>query len=282
MPDIIVTRKFISALSKNIRTKYGKEVSHTDAMGLVAAALGWETGPLMHALKTCEASAAPKTNPAHIEAEPSHIIPLQQPHERLRTLMELEFVPFAVRDELLTFGRSKNGERETGLVLVIGETGSGKTLLASSLLKTWAAVHGGIAVAFQEHRLQYGSFEGVIGNGVVAFYPSHGDNGNISGIRSYRERYLLMGDSLCKRSHFLNAIELSKTRLVVATCNEETWSHVIANSALHDFDEETPHSRVEMRNIILSALDYTVATKRDNNRFSTEMRRWEDGFPYVV
>lgn len=56
--SINVTRDFIRNLTKNIRSAYGPDLKHTDAMDLVANALGWNTDALMHKLKSEGAKAA--------------------------------------------------------------------------------------------------------------------------------------------------------------------------------------------------------------------------------
>lgn len=51
MEQIVITHGFLKKLARNIRSKYGRDVRHTEALELVADALGWKAGPLMHALK---------------------------------------------------------------------------------------------------------------------------------------------------------------------------------------------------------------------------------------
>lgn len=51
MEQIVITHGFVKKLAKNIRSKYGRDVRHTEALELIADALGFKAGPLMHALK---------------------------------------------------------------------------------------------------------------------------------------------------------------------------------------------------------------------------------------
>jgi hypothetical protein len=51
MEQIVVTHGFVKKLAKNIRSRYGRDVRHTEVLELVADALGFKAGPLMHALK---------------------------------------------------------------------------------------------------------------------------------------------------------------------------------------------------------------------------------------
>lgn len=52
MTDLIITHDFVKALAKNIRKAYGKDVSHTKAIELIAQCLGWKPDALMHRLKS--------------------------------------------------------------------------------------------------------------------------------------------------------------------------------------------------------------------------------------
>lgn len=71
MEQIAITHGFMKKLAKNIRSKYGRDVCHTEVLELVADALGWKAGPLMHALKQAEAEK-PKGSAisSHNTAEP--------------------------------------------------------------------------------------------------------------------------------------------------------------------------------------------------------------------
>ncbi len=51
MEQIAITHGFVKKLAQNIRSKYGRDVRHTEVLELVAGALGFKAGPLMHALK---------------------------------------------------------------------------------------------------------------------------------------------------------------------------------------------------------------------------------------
>jgi hypothetical protein len=52
MHQIAVTHGFVKKLARNIRDRYGREVRHTEVIELVADALGFKAGPLMHMLKS--------------------------------------------------------------------------------------------------------------------------------------------------------------------------------------------------------------------------------------
>lgn len=52
MQQIAVTHGFMKKLARNIRDRYGRDVRHTEVIELVANALGYKAGPLMHALKS--------------------------------------------------------------------------------------------------------------------------------------------------------------------------------------------------------------------------------------
>ncbi len=51
MEQIVITHGFVKKLATNIRSKYGRDIRHTEVLELVADALGWRAGPLMHMLK---------------------------------------------------------------------------------------------------------------------------------------------------------------------------------------------------------------------------------------
>lgn len=52
MQQIVVTHGFVKKLAHNIRDRYGRDIRHTEAIELVADALGWKAGPLMNMLKS--------------------------------------------------------------------------------------------------------------------------------------------------------------------------------------------------------------------------------------
>jgi SpoVK/Ycf46/Vps4 family AAA+-type ATPase len=58
MEQIVITHGFVKKLAANIRSKYGREARHTEVLELVADALGFKAGPLMHALKQQTSPAA--------------------------------------------------------------------------------------------------------------------------------------------------------------------------------------------------------------------------------
>jgi len=51
LSSLTVTRDFVRSLARNIREVYGNDVSHTEAIGIVAKSLDWRPDALMHALK---------------------------------------------------------------------------------------------------------------------------------------------------------------------------------------------------------------------------------------
>jgi SpoVK/Ycf46/Vps4 family AAA+-type ATPase len=73
MEQIAITHGFLKKLAKNIRSRYGRDVRHTEILELVADALGYKAGPLMHALKQQGSPAAqlmrevvpPRISPPH-------------------------------------------------------------------------------------------------------------------------------------------------------------------------------------------------------------------------
>jgi len=54
MGALTVTRDFVRSLARNIRESYGKDVSHTEAIEIVAKSLDWRPDALMHALKNAK------------------------------------------------------------------------------------------------------------------------------------------------------------------------------------------------------------------------------------
>jgi predicted AAA+ superfamily ATPase len=64
MEQIVITHGFVKKLAANIRSKYGREARHTEVLELVADALGFKAGPLMHALKTQAEAGMPKSDAA--------------------------------------------------------------------------------------------------------------------------------------------------------------------------------------------------------------------------
>lgn len=67
MEQIVITHGFVKKLAANIRSKLGRDIRHTEVLELVAGALGWKAGPLMHALK--HSDAAKPQPPAHSDFE---------------------------------------------------------------------------------------------------------------------------------------------------------------------------------------------------------------------
>lgn len=60
MPDIVLTKQFVTTLAKRLKQRFGAAVNHTAVIDEVAAALGWKGDALMHKLKRDDSRKARK------------------------------------------------------------------------------------------------------------------------------------------------------------------------------------------------------------------------------
>jgi hypothetical protein len=79
MQQIAVTHGFVKKLARNVRAKYARDVRHTEIIELIADALGFKAGPLMHALKHIQIQpqdpeADPQTTPDQIDEAGWHLL----------------------------------------------------------------------------------------------------------------------------------------------------------------------------------------------------------------
>lgn len=214
MENLLVTHGFMRKLTKNIRETYGKEVPHTKVLELVADALGFQSGPLMHALKNAEAI---KTEPVQVPAVPARKID----RDNLPDLENLGSMTSFDVDIMRSIG-----ERKTGLVVVIGLTGSGKTVFTHSLIRQWVKDTGRTAYTSGD-MLEFPKIGGrhhqgmIIPNATRTRMPLRGA---ITAMQAYDPGYFLatdhvfasQGDRIPSRiEDFMTASDESRKRLVV-------------------------------------------------------------------
>jgi hypothetical protein len=265
MKNPIITKDFVSKMSKQLGAKFGAEVSYMEALELVADALECQVDPLMLTLEL--GGEVVKERPRTWLDDHELTVDVLHP-----TLEQLQSVPGDVANELLELGG-----RKKGLVLITGNDGTGKSVLAGALLKGWAANHGGVGVVF-ENEMEFKSLSGRAGSdGQVIFYQATGGNGDISGIRVFGQDYLLMGEPLRKQSDFINAIELSKTWVVVATCSRTHYARMMDGTPVPDEEKDTPYPFELLKAHLSSALDYEITTLVDGEKFSAITTRWVSG-----
>jgi hypothetical protein len=167
---------------------------------------------------------------------------------------------------------------QQGLVLVTGNDRSGKSVLAEG----WTANHGGVGVVF-EKEMEFQSLCGCAGSdGEVVFYPATEGNDDISEIRSFGQNYLLMGEPLRKQSDFMKAIELPKTRVVVAICSRPRYARMMDGTAMPDEEKDTPYPSELLKSHLSSALDYEITTQIDGEKFIALTTRWLSGYPMAL
>ncbi|MCS4088558.1 hypothetical protein [Rhizobium sp. BK176] len=267
MENPIVTKNFVERLSENIGAKFGVEVSYMDALDLVASSLGCPSDPLMLTLEL--GGAVVKERPR--SRLDDHELTFGALHP---SIDQLHSVSAEVADELLELGG-----RGKGLVLVTGNDGTGKSVLAGALLKGWVANHGGVGVVF-EKELEFKSLCGCAGSdGEVVFYPATKGNDDMSHIRSFGQNYLYMGEPLRKQSDFMKAIELAKTRLVVAICSRTHYARMMEGTAAPEEERDTPYPHELLKAHLSSSLNYEITTRVDGEKFSAITTRWVSGCP---
>lgn len=191
------------------------------------------------------------------------------------SIEQLQSVPVDIAKQLLDFA----GKHDTGLVLVTGNSGTGKSVLAGSILKGWVSDHGGVGVVFQKDK-EFASLSGAVGsNGELMFCPSQKGNSDVSDINAFGQEYLLMGDPLQSQSHFINAINLAKTRLVVATCSPVHFARMMYGHPMPDAERDTAHPIEAVKYSLASTLNYEITTERNGDEFTTLTTRWSNGEP---
>jgi hypothetical protein len=138
MSELQVTDTFVKKLAKNIRNKYGLEPRHTEVLELIADALGWQPGPLMHALKqdsrgtrspgsALTASTSREFLPYSLET----VDPLVQSIRGARSMHKLGSISsddVACLMEIVA---------KPGLLLIVGEKVSEANEYAMSVAKDW-------------------------------------------------------------------------------------------------------------------------------------------------
>lgn len=221
MQNLQVTHGFVRKLSKNVREVIGKDViPHTKAMELVADAFGWQVGPLMHALKQAEQGF--DDSPAPLPVIPPNP---KGGRENPPELSDFSSISASSVNSLREFGKNK-----TGLVLIVGENGAGKTMMGNALVRQWVRDSGNLAVTTGE-RIEYHSLGGAHGEGMIVQNRTD-DRQNVrqasSVINAYNPSYVLFEDHLRidgKKSQsslesFMGAIEESRKRVVIISALE--------------------------------------------------------------
>jgi hypothetical protein len=250
MQNLQVTHSFVRKLSKNVREAIGKDViPHTKAMELVADALGWQAGPLMNALKKAEPGfddSSPKAGPV-VPATP------KGGRDNPPELSDFSSISASSVSALREFGKNK-----TGLVLIVGENGAGKTMMGNALLRQWVRDSGNLAVTSGE-RIEYPSLGGVHGEGMIVQNRTD-DRQSVRQaspvISAYNPSYVLFEDHLRlegKRDQsnledFMDAIEESRKRVVIISALEvsvKRFTEVMAKRLSADgrmtLDEASQH-----------------------------------------
>ncbi|MBY3432761.1 hypothetical protein HFN89_01045 [Rhizobium laguerreae] len=268
MKNPIVTKEFVGRLSENIGAKFGVEVSYIDALDLVASSLRCEIDPLMLTLELGGELVNERPN--------GRIDDYELTFDALHpSIDQLESLPFDTAKQLLKFAE----EQRSGLVLVTGNSGTGKSVLAGSLLKGWVAEHGGIGVVFQREK-EFESLNGAAGsNGQLVFQQSRGGNSDVSEVARFGRRYVLMGDPLKTQSHFINAINLAETRLVIATCSPVHFARMMYGHPMPAVEMDTAHPIEAVKYRLAAALHYEITTERNGDEFTTVTTRWWNGEP---
>lgn len=260
MQNIHVTHGFVRKLTKNIRDAYGREVPHTKAMELVADALGWQAGPLMNALKSADTATDGVAKAPAVTFNPKDV-------PELHGLGSL--------DQAALEGLRKIGAQKTGLVLITGATGSGKTLMANTLLKQWAR-DTGLLGATTGQCMEY-EIGGKVGDGMVVPFFSHRREAfrdAIPTLRTYNPAFILFDDHLhggdigrrlvSRLNDLMDAIEESRERVVVVSAyggSSESFIREMAtelsDSSPLTFEDAGKH----FRNSLSAAIDVRARWK---------------------
>lgn len=140
MPYLQVTNTFVKKLTKNIRNQYGKESSHTEVMALIADALGWQTGPLMHALKAEPSEHGASTSPLVQSGVANGLLNFNFEDEdpiaqMIRDAVEMHKLRSISYDDV---ARLMNLVMKPGLLLVVSNQNAEAKRHALSVAKGWA------------------------------------------------------------------------------------------------------------------------------------------------
>ncbi|MCZ7862633.1 ATPase, T2SS/T4P/T4SS family [Agrobacterium salinitolerans] len=223
MQNLQVTHGFVRKLTKNIRDAYGTNVPHTKAMELVADALGWKVGPLMHALKQTE-----------VVGDKVHTTPA--PWFAAKEIPDLKALGSLTQSAIE--GLRRIGGQKTGLVLISGVTGAGKTRTANTLLKQWAQDTGHLG-ATVGNCLEYET-SGKHGDGMIVqnrTYSRQPFRQVLPMLLSYDPAFLLFEDhlycagGLTRLDDLMDAIEASRERIVVVTASATSSGSFIKGMA---------------------------------------------------
>lgn len=247
MQNLQVAHGFVRKLTENIRDAYGKEVPHTKAMELVADALGWRAGPLMNALKREElpnnaAAAAP---------------PVWFSRKEVPDLKGLGSLSQSAMEGLREIGRHK-----TGLVLITGVTGSGKSFTANALLKQWARDTGLLGITAGEIIEQ--EIGGKHGDGMIVQNRTHSRElfrEVLPMLRTYDPAFILFEDHLYGeddlRNNFLDAAQAARDRVVIVSALGVSSAAIIGAMAQR-LSRVSPHTLVEATRFFTNSIAASI------------------------
>ncbi|MCV9964284.1 GspE family protein [Pararhizobium sp. BT-229] len=247
MQNLQITHGFVRKLTKNIRDAYGKEVPHTKTMELVADALGWQAGPLMHALKQADSpDNATATAPAAWFSR-----------KEVPDLDGLGSLSQSAMEGLREIGRHK-----TGLVLITGVTGSGKSFTANSLLRQWARDTGRLGITAGEIIEQV--IGGKHGDGMIVQNRTHRRElfrEVLPMLRTYDPAFILFEDHLYGeddlRNNFLDAIQAASDRVVIVSASGVSSATIIGAMAL-GLSRVSPHSLEEATRFFTNSISASI------------------------
>ncbi len=145
MEQIVITHGFVKKLAKNIRSKYGRDARHTEVLELVADALGYKAGPLMHALKRAEAE---RPRDGAVSCERPMELPLGLVLRRTESDFDLNALP---SDNLSILRNFIDGQRAGKRIRAAGLEPPNKILLFGSMKGEVAgAIAGSLGVPLFE------------------------------------------------------------------------------------------------------------------------------------
>jgi hypothetical protein len=216
MENLQITHSFVRKLAKNIRATYGDALPHTKVIDLVANAVGWEGGALMNALKRVP-SPMPSTASKEygVSADTRTLSVNQVP--RLTELVSL--------DPSSSYGLGELGRRGSGLILAVGKTGSGKTVLSNAMVRHWVEETGRAALLVGDV-LEYDAVAAKHGNGVAIYARclyGHDPLEVIAKHMAYDPAFIVVYNHILSYEHLRSLMEVAREKVVVI-CSHRTFA----------------------------------------------------------
>jgi Tfp pilus assembly pilus retraction ATPase PilT len=269
-------------LTKNIRDAYGKEVAYTKVLELVSDALGCQAGPLMNALK----GAADKTDMPASQVSVAELgnpkVQSSLPRDLLPDLADLGVLSSFELDLMRKLGRQK-----TGLVLVTGFTGSGKTVFTQSLAKEWVRDTGGTAYMIEDV-IEYPRAGGRHGEGMIIQNQvgRRSLKHALPMMRTYKPEYVIVGEHMysdmrqqapSRVSDFEVAMGLAKERLVVVSAIADTPTEFLEGVA-REIAKDSGETSTAVFQMISRSLSAVISVKRtfDGRVPAFSAKLWEE------